>query len=539
MAASGSPADGGVETPTPPWSAIQKMTVLATGLGVFMIFLDALIVNVALPDIQAHFGVGEAGLQWVVAGYSLGMAVLMMASATMADRMGRRRLYVVGVLVFGVGSVAAGLTGGLGMMVAARCVQGMAAAALSVASLALVSAAFPNARQRLHAIGVWTAVGIVGLALGPTIGGALTELVTWRAVFLVNAPVVVLAVLLTLRYVEESADRRAGDLDLPGQLLFAVTVGAFAYAVIDGQDLGWLSPWILGLLAVTAVGLVAFAVRELRTAAPLMDVRLFSGRLYRLAIITVFTCLFCGYGMLLVVTQYFQNVRGFSPMVAGLLVLPFSVVQVVLSPRTGRIAARIGSRKPVLLGQVLLVGGMLAILVGMSFSLVVVCTGIAVTGTGICLIMTPATGVAMSSVPQERSGMASGILSTQRALGSTAGYAILGAVLATWLGATLDEDLDAALPESSERTAVVERIIDEANPHAYASAIGPGRPIARSDPKQEEAIRDAADGDFVQGIQLGLGLAVMLTIGVLVAQVRGFHDQVEPSARAPARQPSG
>lgn len=514
-----------------PWTTTQKVTVLATGLGVFMIFLDALIVNVALPDIQAHFGVGEAGLQWVVAGYSLGMAVLMMASATLSDRYGRRRVYVSGVVVFGICSVASGLASGLGVMIFARGVQGMAAAALNVASLALVSAAFPNSRSRVHAIGVWTAVGIVGLALGPTIGGALTEFVSWRAVFLVNVPVVVIAILLTLRYVEESRDETHLSLDMPGQVLFALAVGAVTYAIIDGQDLGWLSPWILGLFTVTVLGVAAFVVRELHTPAPLMDVRLFAERTYRLAILTVFSCLFCVYGMLLVVTQYYQNVRDYTPLVAGLLVLPFSVVQVFLSPRVGRIAAQIGSRKPVLLGQVLLIVGLASILVGMSWHVAVVAVGIGVAGTGVCLIMTPATGVAMSSVPQERSGMASGILSTQRALGSAAGYAVLGAVLAVWLGATLESDLETALPQSAERSAVTERIIDDANPEAYVSAIGPGKPIRRSDPSQEAAIRSVADDDFVQGIQVGLGLAVAMSLAILIALLRGFHEGSPPGRR--------
>ncbi len=510
------------------WSTAQRMTVLATGLGVFMIFLDALIVNVALPDIQAHFDVGESGLQWVVAGYSLGMAVLMMASATLADRYGRRRLYLIGVVVFGICSVASGLASDLGVMVVARAVQGMAAATLSVASLALVSEAFPDKKQRVHAIGVWTAVGIIGLALGPTVGGVLTEFVSWRAVFLVNIPAIALALWLTMRYVAESYDEASTSLDIPGQALFAVSVGALAYAVIDGQSLGWLSPWILGLFAITVAGVVAFVVHELRTPAPMMDLRLFAGRTYRLTIITIFFCLFSGYGMLLVVTQYFQNVRDFSPFIAGLLVLPFSIIPAFVSPRVGRIAGRIGSRKPVLLGQVLLTSGLATILVGMSVGVGLVALGIGLAGTGISLIMTPATAVAMSTVPAERAGMASGILSTQRAIGSTAGYAVLGAILAIWLGATLEDDLDKAVPQASERAAVADRIVEEANPHAYASAIGPGRPIKRSDPAQEDAIRAAADDDFVQGIQLGLGVAVAIGLAMLVALARGFHDVPQP-----------
>ena len=194
----------------------QRRTLAATGLGLFMIFLDALIVNVGLPAIQADFGVGEAGLQWVVAAYSLGMAVFIMTSATLADMHGRRKVYVWGIVVFTLASLACGMAPSLDVLNVARGVQGAAAATVNVTSLALVSAAFPDPRQKARAIGIWAAIAGVSNAIGPTLGGFLVETVGWRAIFWVNGPVGILVIVLTLAYVAESRDDRPRTLDLAG-----------------------------------------------------------------------------------------------------------------------------------------------------------------------------------------------------------------------------------------------------------------------------------------------------------------------------------
>jgi MFS family permease len=194
----------------------QRITLVATGLGLFMIFLDALIVNVALPSIQADFAVGEEALQWAVAAYSLGMAVFIMTAATLADLHGRRRWYVIGIVVFTLASVVCGIAPSLEVLNIARGVQGVAAATVNVTSLALVSAVFPDPKQKAQAIGVWTAIANVGAAIGPTVGGVLVEQIGWRSIFLVNVPVGILVAFLSLRYVTESRDERPRQLDLSG-----------------------------------------------------------------------------------------------------------------------------------------------------------------------------------------------------------------------------------------------------------------------------------------------------------------------------------
>ena len=503
-------------------TSVQRHTLVATGLGLFMIFLDALIVNVGLPAIQAEFRVGEAGLQWVVTAYSLGMAVFIMSSATLADLHGRRRLYLAGIALFTAASIACGLAPDLDALNVARGVQGAAAAAVTVTSLALVSAAFPDAKAKARAIGIWAAIAGVANAVGPTVGGFLIETVGWRSIFWVNVPFGVVVTLLALRHVAESRDDHPRTLDLVGQALFMAMVGAFAYAVIEGPKRGWLAPVIVGLFAVTAVTLAAFIVYEKRSADPMMDLTLFRDRTYSMAIVTMCVALFTFYGMLLVTTQYLQNVRGFSPVDTGLFLLPFSLAMLVAAPLSGHLVGRIGAVIPIRLGLAIMIAGIVVLIVGTARHPVLVTTGLAVVGFGFALCGTPITSLAMTSVSPNRAGMASGIMSAQRAIGSTLGFAVMGSVFAAWLSATLDADLVRAVPDAQERRAVSASIVAGVNPRAYVAEIGPARPVRHADPATEAAILAVAVAAFVQGIRVGLGLAIVLLAAVFVAGLFSF-----------------
>jgi len=500
----------------------QRITLVATGLGLFMIFLDALIVNVALPAIQVRFAVGEAGLQWVVAAYGLGMAVFIMTAATLADLHGRRRWYVIGVAVFTLASVVCGIAPSLEVLNIARGVQGLAAATANVTSLALVSSAFPDPKQKARAIGIWTAIASLGVAIGPTLGGVLVEEFGWRSIFLVNVPVGVVVIFLSLRFVAESRDERPRQLDLPGQGLFVVAVGCLAYAVIEGPKAGWGSPLILALFAVAVVGGFAFVLAERRTADPMMDIALFRDREYSLAVVTLFMVLFSVYGMLLLATQYLQNVRGYSAVQTGLMILPFSIGTTIFALVAGRLVGRFGARRPVLFGLAALICGLLALVASGSGSVPLVLVAFGLCGIGAGLSVTPVTTIAMTSVPPQRAGMASGIMSAQRAIGSTVGYAVLGSVLAAWLAATLDPDLTPVVPDAAERQEIAAAIVSSANPHAHVAEMVPRNPISHPDRALQRAIIDAADDDFVQGIRAGLLLAVVLLSLVLLAGWRGF-----------------
>src|SRR2546430_11669526 len=287
----------------------QRFTLAATSLGLFMIYLDALIVNVALPAIQSDFKVGEAGLQWVVTAYSLWMAIAIMSSGTAADIYGRRKLYLAGIALFTPASAACGTASSLEALNLARAVQRVAAATVNVTSLALVSAAFPDPKLKNWAIGIWTAIASTAIAIGPTLGGFMVQGTGWRSIFMVNIPVGLVVMALTWRFVAESRDERPRTFDIPRQRVFMTAGRGFSVLRVGGSRAGWLPAEILTLFVVAGAALAAFIFCERRNADPMMDLKLFGNRTYSLAIITIFAALFAVYGMLLVITQYMQNVR--------------------------------------------------------------------------------------------------------------------------------------------------------------------------------------------------------------------------------------
>src|SRR5262249_3398642 len=354
-----------------------------------------------------------------------------------------------------------------------RAIQGVAAATVNVTSLALVSAAFPDPKVKSWAIGIWTAIASTAIAIGPTLGGFMVQGTGWRSIFLVNIPVGLVALALTWRFVAESRDERPRTFDIPGQLLFMISVGAFAFAVIEGPHAGWLSGKILTVFVDAGAALAAFIFCERRSADPMMDLKLFGDRTYSLAIITIFAVLFAAYGMLLVITQYMQNVRRFSPMDAGFLLLPYSMSLMIVSLTAGKLVGVIGSRRLILLGITSQIVGFAVLIAGLQVSTVIVVSGLAFVGVGAGVCLTPITSRAMTTAPHERAGMASGIMSAQRALGSTVGFAVLGSILAATLTTTLSTHLSDALPDPTERKEVAEMIIGNANPRAYAAEVGP------------------------------------------------------------------
>jgi MFS family permease len=267
----------------------------------------------------------------------------------------------------------------------------------------------------------------------------------------------------------------------------------------------------------------------------MMDLTLFRDRTYAMAIVTICVALFTFYGMLLVTTQYLQNLRGFSPVATGLLLLPFSLAMLVASPLSGRLVGRIGAVIPIRLGLAIMMAGIVVLIVGTARHPVLVTTGLAIVGFGFALCVTPITSLAMSSVPPNRAGMASGIMSAQRAIGSTLGFAVMGSVLAAWLAATLESDLVPAVPDAQERRQISAAIVADANPHAQVAEIAPARPIRHADPVTEAAIVAVAVTDFVQGIRVALGLAFFLLATVFVAGLV-WLPRGAASAMADARQ---
>ncbi len=505
----------------PGWRARPALTLVATGLGLFMIFLDATIVNVALPAIQADLDFGESGLQWVVAAYSLTMGMFMMTSASLADSQGRRRVFAVGLVIFAGASLACGLAPDITVLVLARALQGVGAAVLNVASLALVGAAYPDPKEKMKAVGLWTGIAAIGLALGPTLGGLITDTIGWRWIFLVNPVVAALALIMTYAFVSESKDSTRHSFDPVGQILFIIAIAAITFALVEAPSFGFSSPWIVGPLIAGVVALGVFVWVELRSRDPMMDVRVFGDFPYTAAIITVFAVLFCAYGTLLVITQYFQNINDYSAQTTGLLMLAFTIPSMVLAPIAGRLAARFGGRRPTLAGVALTCAATATLALGVERGLGVTLLGLFLLGLGTGLSVAPATALAMGTISPERSGMASGILSSQRALGSTAGFAIMGSLLALVVAAQLPSALEPIIPDADERNEVVEQIVTDANPQAVPSPIGPGPSGPRAEAQRDDVI-EAADAVFTDGIALAEASGFLLALVALFIGWKAF-----------------
>jgi EmrB/QacA subfamily drug resistance transporter len=342
----------------------RRLLVLAICCAsVIVVVMDISIVNVALPTIRRDLRASVSGLQWTVDAYTLVLASFLVLAGSTADRVGRRRVFQVGLAVFGLGSLLCGLAPGIGWLIAARALQAVGGTMLNPVAMAIVATTFPDPAERARAIGVLGSMTGLSLALGPILGGALVDGVGWHAVFLINVPIVAAALVCTALFVPESRAARARRVDPVGQTLVIVVLSSVVYAIIESRWLGWTSPVILGLLAAAALGALGILGYEPRRADPLLELRLFRSLSFSSAILMALFAV-CGFGaFLFVTTQYLQDVRGMSALTAGLCLLPVGALIVVLSPLTGRLVGARGPRLPLvvagtILGSALARGGM-------------------------------------------------------------------------------------------------------------------------------------------------------------------------------------
>jgi EmrB/QacA subfamily drug resistance transporter len=398
-------------------------------MSLLLVSLDVTIVNVALPSIHRSFHASLQGLQWTLDAYTLVLASLLMLSGATADRIGRRRVFTVGLIVFTSGSALCAAAPSLGLLVAARVLQAIGGSMLNPVAMSIIRNTFEDPKERAQAIGIWGAVVGISMSLGPVLGGALVDGAGWRFVFLVNVPVGILALILTRRFVPESRAPRARRIDPVGQLLVIVWLLSLVYAIIEGQHDGWGSTTIIGLFAVAAVSFGALIAYELRRREPLIELRFFRSAPFSGASVTAI-CAFASLGgFLFLNTVYLQDVRGFSALHAGLYSLPTAVMMLVLAPISGRIVGQRGARLPLLLAGVLLTAGpLLLISLTPHTSVALLIGSYFVLGAGMGLINAPITVAAVSGMPPAQAGVASAIASTSRQLGFALGVAVIGAV---------------------------------------------------------------------------------------------------------------
>ncbi len=398
-------------------------------MSLLIVGLDTTIVNVALPSIHRSLHASLSGLQWTIDAYTLVLASLLMLAGSTADRVGRRRTFQTGLVVFSLGSLLCGLAPTTGLLVGARVLQAIGGAMMNPVAMSIVRNVFEDPRERAQAIGVWGAVFGVSMALGPVLGGALVDSISWRAVFFVNVPLGLLAILLTALYVPESRAPRPRRVDPVGQVLVVVALATLTYAIIEGPRTGWTSAEILGLFVVSGVSFVSLVGYELRRFEPLLEVRFFRSAPFSGAS-AIAVCLFSAIGgFLFLNTLYLQNVRGFSPFHAGLYTLPMAGVMLFAAPLSGRVVGRRGSRSPLLVGGcAVLIAALMLTGLSPTTATSELLIAYVVFGLGSGLVNPPITNTAISGMPPAQAGVAAAIASTSRQVGMTLGVAVVGAV---------------------------------------------------------------------------------------------------------------
>jgi DHA2 family methylenomycin A resistance protein-like MFS transporter len=398
------------------------LTLTAALLGFALIGMDASVVNVALPAVGSALGSGMSGLQWVVDGYTLAFAALMLSTGAFSDRVGASRAYALGTTVFTLASAACGLAPNLPALIGARVVQGVAAAVVLPASLALVRQAYVDPARRARAVALWAAGGSVAVALGPVAGGMLTTVWDWRGIFFVNLPVG--AVILALLVRAPRSQRRPAPLDLPGQVTAVLALAALAFAVIEGGSAGWAA------LGVAVVAAVAFLRIEARGPHPVVPLGLFRDRTVTAAVAAGAAVSVAFYGMVFVFSLFFQQVQGRSALAAGLLFLPMTGLIAVTNVAAGKLAGRHGPRLPMLLGQGLAAAGLLGLLyVDAGTPPALVAALLVPMALGCALTVPPLTAAMMDAVPAERAGLAAGVLNAARQVAGGLGIAVFGALV--------------------------------------------------------------------------------------------------------------
>ena len=402
--------------------------------SLFIVGLDSTIVNVALPVIGRDLHASVAGLQWTIDGYVLVLASLLMLSGATADRVGRRRVFLLGLAVFTAGSGLCSLAPGLSWLIAFRTVQAIGGSMLNPVAMSIITNTFTDRAERARAIGIWGATWGLSMAFGPVLGGLLVDSVGWRGVFWVNIPVGIAAIALTARFVPESRAPRPRRPDPVGQALIVVMLGSLTYAIIEGPGLGWHAPEIMALFAVAAVSLAVFVAYEAHRTEPVLDPRFFRSAPFAGSVLTAISATAAIGGFLFLATLYLQDVRGMSALYAGLHMLPMAVVMALGSVLSSRILARRGARLPMLsAGVSLAAGGVLLSRLTVSSPTGPIIIAFAIFGIGAGMVNAPITYAAVSGMPVSQAGVASGIASTSRQVGVSLGVAVTGSILAASL----------------------------------------------------------------------------------------------------------
>lgn len=395
-----------------------------------VVVMDISIVNVALPTIRRELDASESSLQWTIDAYTLVLASFLLLAGSTADRIGRKRVFVVGLAAFGLGSLLCGLAPGIGWLIAARAIQGVGGTMLNPVAMAIIANTFGEPAERARAIGIFGSMSGLSLGLGPILGGALVDGFGWRSIFWVNVPIVLVASVCAALFVPETRAPRARRFDPVAQVLVILVLGCVTYAIIESTALGWASPVLVTLLAVALLSIVGIIAHERRRTDPLLELRLFRSVPFSSAILLALFSLAAFGAFLFVTTQYLQDIRNMSALVAGLCVLPVGVLIVVLAPQTGKLVGRRGPRLPLVVsGVALAVGGALSLFLTPVVPLTAVLAIYLLFGVFQGTVNAPITNTAVDGMPRSMAGVATSLASAGRQTGATMGVAIAGTIV--------------------------------------------------------------------------------------------------------------
>jgi EmrB/QacA subfamily drug resistance transporter len=477
-------------------------TLITVSVATFMLLLDITVVNVALPSIRDDLGASFSDLQWVVDAYALTLAALVLTAGSLADRLGRRRLFVVGLAIFSAASLLCGFSPDPTFLNLSRALQGVGGAIMFAVSLALVAQEFPAGRERGTAMGIYGATIGVAVAIGPLVGGALTDGIGWQSIFFLNVPIGLAAIALTYLKIRESRDPNATSVDWPGVASFSVGLFLLVLALVRGNDEGWGSTMIVSLFAGSAALMAAFAVIESRVREPMLPLGLFKRPAFTGVQIAAFAVSASAFALFLYITLYFQNYLGYSPLQAGLRYLPITVVSFFAAPISGMLLSRVPARVLMSAGLAIAGAGLL-LMSGLNAGdeWTALLGGFLVLGVGVGLLNPVIGDVALSVVPKERSGMAAGINDTFRQVGVSVGVAVWGAV---FVGTGADKVRELTTGTSSATGDHPRQLVEAASSGSLHQAVA-GLP-----PQAQHTVANAAGEGFLAGFNQ------VLTLGALI-----------------------
>jgi EmrB/QacA subfamily drug resistance transporter len=507
--------------------ARRWFTLATLCLSMVIIVMDNTILNVAIPSLVKELGATNSQLQWIVDGYTLVFAGLLLTAGSLGDRFGRKLALRVGIAVFALGSVFSALVNSPTHLILTRGLMGIGGALIMPSTLSIVTEVFRDPKERGRAIAIWAGFSGVGVALGPVIGGLLLTHFSWSSVFWVNLPVGAIAIVAGHYFVPESKDPAAPKLDPLGALLSIIALGALLFGIIEGPDKGWAGAVTLLAFAIGVVALIAFISWELHTPNPMLDMTFFKNPRFSAANGAVTLSMFALFGSLFLMTQYWQLVHGYTPLQAGVRLVPYALSMMLVAPLSARVVERLGTKRVVTLGLTIIGVAMLVLsTIHAGSSYLRVMGNMCFMAVGMALVMPPATESVMGSLPRAKAGVGSAVNDTTRQMGGALGVAVIGTLVASVYASGIDA--------AAGRLGLAGKALTEAR-----GSLGGALKIAAAGGKNAQAISDAAKQSFVHGLSKGMlvGAGAMLLAGVLAFRFLPARADDQVAAESVAFEP--